>query len=98
MGRRLIENNYFQLIVTIFTIYALFADDIRLLVLPKSADDILDALTLLCLLLFGAELIISVYVKEGYKGSFFFWLDVLSTLSLVLDIGWINQNIFAQNR
>jgi len=40
------------------------------------------------MLLFIIEIIIASYCKIGYFGSFFFWLDVLSTISMVFDIGW----------
>lgn len=32
------------------------------------------------------ELILASIGKEGYANSFFFWLDLVSTLSLVTDI------------
>jgi hypothetical protein len=36
--------------------------------------------------MFSIEIILSVIVKEGYFLSFFFWLDSISTISLLLDI------------
>lgn len=32
--------------------------------------------------------------QPDYFLGFFFWLDLLSTLSLLLDIGWFNQLLF----
>ncbi len=32
-------------------------------------------------------------MQPGYFNSFFFWLDVVSTLSIVLDIGWVSSSI-----
>lgn len=34
-----------------------------------------------------------MFVKEDYLNSFFFWLDIVSTLSLVLDIQLISNQI-----
>jgi len=45
------------------------------------------------MVLFTAEIIIACYVKRGYFGSFFFWLDVLATLSMFFDIGWLMDAI-----
>ena len=78
--------------MTFFTIYALFFDDIRVLVLPKELDDLCYSLTLLLIVIFGSECALMIVAKEGYWNSFFFWLDLVSTVSLVFDIGWIMDN------
>jgi len=33
--------------------------------------------------------------KDDYFNGFFFWLDFASTLSLLLDIGWVTEAIFS---
>lgn len=38
----------------------------------------------------------SIAKKEYFLG-FFFWLDLISTFSLLLDIGFISDQIFDQN-
>ena len=65
----------------------------------KSADLVFDVITIISLFVFTAEITMSWIVKDDYKYriwiykyiqiilySFFFWLDVISTLSLILDI------------
>ena len=79
--------------MTIVTVYALYFDDIRILVFPKKADDFFYGITLLGILLFSAEIIIASYAKEGYWGSFFFWLDIVSTVTMIPDCGWIWEPI-----
>lgn len=32
--------------------------------------------------------------KSGYFIGFFFWLDLLSTVSMLLDIGWVSDAMF----
>lgn len=32
-------------------------------------------------------------VKEDFKYSFFFWLDIIATLSLIPDIQWISDAV-----
>jgi len=44
--------------------------------------------------MFTIEIILSVIVKKGYTFSFFFWLDILSTISLILDINMVSNAIF----
>ena len=75
--------------MTVITIYALLADDIRLLVFPKAADDYFLYLTSLSMILFLFEIILASIGKKDYFNSFFFWLDLLSTLSLVTDIPFL---------
>lgn len=70
----------------IVTIYALIGDDIKLLSLARSADDTFMWLNVVAIILFIIELICSSVGVDGYFGSFFFWLDLISTLSIVTDI------------
>jgi len=72
--------------MTIVTIYALLGDDLKLLTTTKTADNTFTTLTSIALVLFMLELILASIGKEGYWNSFFFWLDLVSTLSLVTDI------------
>ena len=73
----------------LLTLYALFGDDIRLAVTDKPADDGFYAMSCVCMLFFILELVMSSIVKDGYFLGFYFWLDLLSTVSLLTDIGWI---------
>jgi len=66
--------------------YALFADDIRVLATRESADIGFDVITLICLFTFSLEIALSIIVRDGYAFSFFFWLDLVSTVSLILDV------------
>jgi len=43
---------------------------------------------------FTLEILLTVYGDPEYLWSFFFWLDLLSTLTLIFDIGWISDKIF----
>jgi hypothetical protein len=68
------------------TIYALIGDDVRILAFEKKNDDVFLWLNVVALSLFVIELIFSSIGVKGYFGSFFFWLDLLSTVSVVTDI------------
>lgn len=46
-------------------------------------------LNFISLVLFGIELILASIGKPDYFNSFFFWLDLVSTLSLITDIKFI---------
>ena len=81
-------------VMTIITIYALFFDDLRVLAFPKESDPVFSAITLFRMICFIIEIILSSYAKEEYLLSFFFWLDIISTLSMIPDIGWIRDEMF----
>ena len=87
--RKILDSWPVQLFMTILTIYALFFDDIRILYIPKVADNAFYAITTFCLICFMTEIILASYSKKEYWCKFFFWLDLLSTISLVTDIGWL---------
>ena len=71
---------------TVLVVYALFADDIRLVVTSKPADFLFDVVTVIALIVFLTDLIAASFGKEDYWLSFFFYMDLVATLSLVLDI------------
>jgi hypothetical protein len=39
------------------------------------------------------EIALSVIVKKEYFNSFFFWLDMISTLSLILDLNMFSSSV-----
>ena len=93
--RFLANSNVFQFITTILTLYALFGDDIRIATTRRQADWFFDLMTILCIALFTLEIIVCSIGKQDYYGSFFFYLDIISTASLFLDITTINEALFS---
>jgi class 3 adenylate cyclase len=84
-----IEHWGFTVWMTVLTVYALFGDDVRLLATEMPADDGFYAISCVCLFFFTLEIVLGSIAKEDYWLNFFFWLDVISTVSLIPDIGWI---------
>jgi len=83
------ENKYFVGFTTFLTVWALIGDDLRLLLTDKPADIVFNVAVITCIVVFGFEIIVSCIGKEDYPMSFFFSLDLLSTVTLVLDLTWI---------
>lgn len=77
------------------TVYALFGDDMRLWLTVKTADDIFFGISAAAFVLFFYELLVNSVARPGFANppSFFFWLDLLATLSLGPDIGWVWEPI-----
>lgn len=73
----------------------MFADDFRVLALNKYQDEAFDYVQLTMMGLFLIELILSSISIEGYLLSFFFWLDLLSTGSILMDVGLFTDAVFS---
>ena len=86
---RKIDSKYFSIFMTLLTIYALFGDDIRIAFFTKSSDIVFFTIASICMFFFTFELVMLFFTKQNYKWSFYFWLDLVATLSLIPDIGWI---------
>ena len=92
----ILNNKCYMFFMTMITLYALFMDDIRVLSCPVSADEILYGVTTAAFALFIIELLLSSLAIDGYLLGFYFWLDLIATVSLISDIGWIWNRIFPQ--
>jgi hypothetical protein len=92
--RTLVDHNVSQAILMILTIYALFGDNIRLMATDKPEDVIFMVLTIVCMFVFSIEIVLSCVGKDDYWLGFFFWLDSISTLSLILDIPQVAEALF----
>jgi len=96
---RILDDKYFVSAMTLATIYALFADDIRLCVCPISADNFFFGISCIVLAMFFSELCMNCIARPGYAphcqptlaawARFYFWLDLIATVSIIPDIGWL---------
>ena len=88
---KFLNNTFIIILVNVLTIYVLFADDIRTSAFDKTSDPIFDSITLSCLAIFSLEILCTVIVKKGYFNSFFFYLDIISTFTLLFDVVWFEE-------
>lgn len=86
---RILESYPIVIFVSIVTVYTLFFDDIRVLSIGKQFDDVFYAITSACFVIFAVEIFLAALCRENYFLTFFFWLDIVSTISMLPDIGWI---------
>lgn len=87
------NSDVFTIFMTVITVYSLFGDDVRMALFTKSFDTMFDVMTIACLTLFVFEITIFSIVNEGYFMSFYFWLDLIASGSLVTDIALIMDTI-----
>lgn len=96
-SRRIVDNACVSAFMMTITIYALCADDARLLTTDQPADNIFGVIALVCIVLFSVEIMLSCLGKPDYFLGFFFVLDIVSTATLVLDLPWVINDLAASS-
>lgn len=86
---------YFQIFITLLALFSLFSDDIRQAATDKSADPVFDGIHIALMVIFSIEIILNWISLPEYRLSFFFVLDFISTLSLLLDISMITVLMYS---
>jgi hypothetical protein len=89
--RDFVEGKFVTILMTVVTIFAIFGDDIRLWLTDKNADPYFYTALLVSFFLFFSEILINTVVTDEFKYSFFFWLDIIATISVLIDIQWITD-------
>lgn len=89
--RDIVEGKVVTIIMSLVTLFALVGDDIRLWIFDKPADFTFNFGLLISFILFTTEILLNTVVIDEFKYSFFFWLDIIATLSVVIDIPWITD-------
>lgn len=64
-----------------------------LIFINKDEDNTFYSFTFVCFVLFFLEFLIFSIFKADYLFSFPFWMDLLSALTLILDIPWLSLAI-----
>jgi len=93
--RNFMEGKLVTIVMTLVTIFALIADDIRLFSSSKPADNYFFAGNTIALVLFAIEILVNSVVVDGFKYSFFFYLDIIATLSIISDLPYMLDWIYA---
>lgn len=88
-SRQLCDSWRFCVLTTVLTVYALFGDDFRLAVTHQPTDNLFNAMTILCILVFTTEVLAACVGKDGYFLGFFFFLDLGATVTLLFDLTWV---------
>lgn len=79
-----------QSFLGVLLMISLFISDSWVLGNAKTEDDdVLFIILIIIFVIFLLETPILCYCQDDYPFSFFFWMDTLGTLSIMLDIGWI---------
>jgi class 3 adenylate cyclase len=86
--RKILDNWMYQIFMTTLTVYVLFADDIKMIATDSAADDIFSSVCVAIMGMFTLEFILSSMVQDDYFLGFYFWLDLISIVSMLMDVHW----------
>jgi hypothetical protein len=86
--RRFLRGKIFSIAAMLSLFLALFISD--LFILAGSTDNTaLDVILMIVFLIFGCEFLGLAVTEASYPSSFFFWMDLLGTLSMIFDISFM---------
>lgn len=96
---KLLDSTPVIVIMGLVTVFVLIGDDIKSIAAPYWVDEGFDIAKTICFAFFWIEIFLSSIAKADYLWSFFFWLDILSTVSLFQDIGFmIDPLVYGEQR
>lgn len=95
VSRLIVDNRFVIGFTTFLTFLALFGDDLRKWLTLKAFDSTYNDLVLVVMIVFLVEIVLSSLGKDGYFLGFFFWLDLVSTVTMAFDLTYVNDVLFA---
>jgi len=82
----MMNSTWFLTLSILWTFYALYMDDLRIIFLDKTQDEYILYMHIICTLFFIYEIIVLSLCERNFFCSFYMILDTLATASLILDI------------
>ena len=86
VAKKIMDSNYFSAFMTVLTIYALFGDDMKLTLTDVTADGGFVVAAWICVFFFSFEIQCNIFANPFYLWGFYFWIDLVSTLSILMEI------------
>lgn len=87
-----IRSTFYFLLLVLFTLYSIFASDIRVAASTKSKDIVWDVFTIITILFFAFDICLSFIYSQKWFKSVGFYFEVASCLSLILDLTFLWEN------
>jgi len=91
--QKIVQGGPFTMVMLVLTIWALFGEDLKVRYAEQSADSSFEVFAVVLFIIFMMELVVNSLTQDGYFGSFFWWLDLIAALSMLLDVEVIREAI-----
>ena len=85
-SQKIMQSWQLTLFMLIITVWALFGADIIIMSIDKTADPAFETVSIILFIVFMVELIINSLTQDKYFLSFFWFLDLVAALSMLLDV------------
>lgn len=86
----IVDSTEVQLFLGLCLVLSLFLPDLWILGnTNENSDEALYSILVAILIIFSFETVTLSLCQDDYFNSFFFWMDTIGTISIILDIGWI---------
>ena len=95
LSRAVIESPWFAGIGALITLYCLFGGDILVACIQEDTSFVRDIMTIVALVFFAVELLLTLVAQPSFFLSFFFFLDFICLVTLVLDISWVGAGLLS---
>lgn len=86
--RNFMSHSMYFVIYGILTLFVLFGSDLKAAVLVPVYDIYFNAVYTFTIVLFILEIFLLYWANYSYRLSFFFWLDICATVSMLLEVDW----------
>lgn len=94
MFSRILKTPMYKTFTILFVIYILFSHDLRHFMANKDTDFGFYIMTTICIIFFIFDIIALFICDDEYKFSLVCYCEIISTLTLFLDLGWIYNSFF----
>ena len=92
LASKILKSWVWRVVVTLLIFYALFSDDLKLILFRPDASVYFDIMIFVSMMIFTLEIVISLFADKEYFLSFYFFLDIISTLTMLLDLSVVSKN------
>lgn len=92
-----LNSTYYTVLVSISTFYVLVADYFRIMLFTLAADRIFDVFTIICFIVLLFDFLLALASQKRYVLSFYFFLDIIMTLTVIFDITSVSETIFRKD-
>ena len=82
-----------SVIVMVATVWSLFSTDLRVSCVPMDYDTLFEGFMMACFVFFCMEFLLACIFVPKYIFSFWFYLDIFATLTMILDIQMLASSL-----
>ena len=77
--------------MALLTVYSIFAIDFVKSFSHQPVAYIFGYIHIIAIFVFAFEMILNALLKQKYVFSFYFWIDLVSTISMIMEITWVDN-------